>query len=113
MKGWQPIETAPRDQPILVWYDHDADPYGDPQQPGKITAYAAHAEGGDFLSGKGISIAHWSDGWWEHEGWDALQPEYWLPGVWFAWLDGDCMDQVVNPIFWMPLPEPPHAGEGG
>lgn len=107
MADWRPIETAPKDVPILVYYDHEADPYRDPENPDKLTTYAAHAEGGDFLDGKGIAIARWSEGWWESEGWESTTSDYWMPAVWSAWFDGDFADHVVNPLFWRPLPEPP------
>jgi hypothetical protein len=106
-QGWQPIATAPKDVPVLVYYDHDADPYRDPANPERLTAYAVHAEGGDFLAGKGVAIAHWSEGWVESNGWDS----YWMPSVWFAWLNDDYADHVVNPLFWMPLPPAPEEGE--
>jgi len=101
---WQSIETAPKDRPILVWFDHDADPYSDPEESDKLTAYACHAEGGDFLSGAGIAIAHWSDGW--HETVDEYGSGYWMPAVWLAWFNGDFADHVLNPIHWMPHPPP-------
>lgn len=36
--GWRPIESAPKDQPVLVWFDHDADPYRDPANPDLLPA---------------------------------------------------------------------------
>lgn len=103
---WQPIESAPRDKPVLVWYDHDADPYQHPEKEGLLTDYATHAEGGDFLSGIGICIAQWNEGYHESEGWES-DISYWMPPVWLAQLDGDNTDYAVNPTHWIPLPEPP------
>lgn len=104
--GWQPISSAPKDAPILVFYDHDADPYRDPAKPDQLTDYACHAENGDFLSGKGIAVAHWCEGYHESEGWES-GIEYWMPAVWCAWFNGDFADHVVNPTHWQPLPAPP------
>lgn len=105
MTDWQPIETAPKDKPILVWFDHDADPYQADDE--KLTDYACHAEGGDFLSGNGIAIARWCEGWHEDDGWESANPPYWMPAMWCAWFNGDYADQVVNALFWVPLPPPP------
>lgn len=106
--GWQPIATAPRDkkQPVLVWFDHDADPYYHPADQHRLTDYASIAEDGDFLSGKGIALAVWRDGYNENEGWES-GISYWVPGGWFAWLDGDAADQCANATHWQPLPPPP------
>lgn len=102
---WQPIESAPRDEqsPILVCYDHDADPYQDPEDSKRLTDYAAIAEGGDFLAGKGVTIAVWREGYHDSDGWESAQ-SYWVPGGWFAYLNGDATDYVVNAIRWMPVP---------
>lgn len=108
--GWQDISTAKKDEnvPILIYFDHAADPYDDPARGGRLTDYAAIAEGGDYLSGKGISIAVWRDGYHANDGWEAAN-DYWIPGGWFAWLNGDAADHVANALFWQPLPEPPHV----
>lgn len=103
---WQPIETAPHDRPILVWYDHDADLYHHPEKKDHLTDYAIHAESGDFLSGSGICVACWNDGYHEQEDWEA-GVSYWMPPVWLAQLDGDNTDYACNPTHWQPLPEPP------
>ena len=105
---WQPIETAAKDEatPILAWFDHDADPYQDPTDPIRLTDYAAVAEGGDFLTGKGWAIVVWRDGYHDSDGWES-DNSYWVPGGWFAYLNGDATDYIANALLWQPLPEPP------
>jgi hypothetical protein len=93
-----PANPAPRDRPILVFYDHDADPYRDPADPDRLTDYAALAEDGDFLTGRGWVVAKWDNGY--THGWDEI-----VPGGWYPWIDGDYADQVCNPVAWLPLPE--------
>ena len=92
--------------PILVAFDHDADPYQDPNDPGRLTDYAAVAEGGDFLSGKGVAMVVWRDGYHDSDGWE-YDNSYWVPGGWFAYLNGDATDYIANATHWMPLPPPP------
>lgn len=105
---WLPMSMAPRPDknapPILVKFDHDADPYQDPADPTRLTPYAANAEGGDHLPGKGVCIAVWSPDREESEGWES-GIVYTVPGWWFEFADGDCTERAVNPIGWLPLPE--------
>jgi len=101
---WQPIETAPKDRDILVWYDHDADPYHHPDNPNLLTDYAAWADSGDFLAGRGVAIARWQDAEWESV--DEYGNGYWLPSAWFAF-ESDDYERVCNATHWMPLPESP------
>jgi hypothetical protein len=91
-----------RDRDILVWYDHDADPYFESDD--KLTDYAAWAEMGDFLDGKGYAIARWFDKQWEST--DEYGSGYWLPPAWFA-KENDDYERVCNPTHWMLLPNPP------
>lgn len=107
MSEWQDISTAPKDAPVLVWFDHDADPYQDPANPNKLTNYSCHAEGRDFLEGKGVVVAVLRDGWHEDDGWESTIPTYWMPDAWWIWLNGDSGDHVVNATHWQPLPTPP------
>lgn len=101
---WQGIESAPKDCNILVWFDHEADPYQEPQEPHKLTPYAAWAEGGEYLGGKGHCIAKWHPQHFETE--DEYGNGYWMPAAWFAYQNGD-WEVVCNPTHWMPLPTPP------
>lgn len=102
--SWLPMNTAPKGEDVLVWYEHAADPYQDPHNPGKLTSYAAWAENGDFLDGGGITIAKWHPPHFESE--DDYGNGYWLPEAWFALENGD-YERVCNPTHWQPLPAPP------
>ena len=101
---WQPIETAPKDQDILVWYDHGADRYIEDEATGRLTDYGAWAEGGDFMDKKGICIAKWFEPHWEAE--DEYGNGYWLPAMWFC-KENDDYPRVCNATHWMPLPGAP------
>ena len=79
----------------------------------RLTAYAANAEGGDFLSGSGVAIAKWADGFHEDDGPESFSGGYWVPGCWMAWFDGDYADHACNATHWMPLPEPPEQNKAG
>lgn len=101
---WLPIETAPKNQLILVYYDHGSDPYQDPNDPARLTDYAAWAESGDFMDGKGFCLAKWFPPHWESV--DEYGGGYMLPAWWFA-AENDDFERPVNPTHWMPLPTPP------
>lgn len=102
--GWRAMDSAPKDgTDILVYYDHDADPYQDPHNPARLTDYAAWAEGGDFMGGKGWCIAAWQGRHWEST--DEYGDGYWMPAYWFA-RQNDDYEAVVNPIAWSPLTVP-------
>ena len=103
------MDKAPKDGThILVWYNHDADPYQSLENPNKLTDYAAWAESGDFMDGTGICIAAWQPRYFDTT--DEYGSGYWLPAYWFAYQNGD-YECAVHPIAWMPLPAPPKMEE--
>lgn len=101
---WQPIETAPKDQDILVWYDHDKDPYQNPEDLDFLTDYATWAESGGFMEGKGLAISKWFPQSWESL--DEYGGGYYMPSAWFV-SENDDYERVCNPTHWMPLPVAP------
>jgi hypothetical protein len=101
--AWHPIETAPHDHPVLVWYDQAADPY---DLRAGLTPYAVHAESGLFLKGSGRTIAQWHDAYEESNGWESGQ-SWTMPGAWFEQSNGDNSEYVCNALYWMEIPEGP------
>ncbi len=102
---WQTMESAPRDELILVWYDHDADPYFRADAQTHPTDYAVWAEcTGDFLKGSGVAFAKWQNP--VFEATDDYGGGVWLPAWWCAYENGD-YERAVNPTYWHPLPTPP------
>lgn len=106
---WQPIANAPKDRPVLVYYDHSADPYHDPENPNRITDYAANADGVGFVPGHGQIVAMWCDGYHEDDGYESFSGSYWVPGGWFPCINGEPQDDVCNALFWRELDANPQA----
>jgi len=100
--GMQPIKTAPKYRPILAWCDHEIDPYVADEQTGRLTLYAAHAEGLSHAP-TGFHIIEWggsyNDGTWEYPS------QSYLSDWWFV-KESD-FEKAANPIYWMDLPVVP------
>ena len=103
MTGWQPIETAPRDgAPILAWCNHEADPYVEDAEAGRLTTYGAHCEGLTWAS-DGYNVVEWGGETSEYGDYNELL--YSIPDWWFV--VGSEFEVAANPIYWAPLPAPP------
>lgn len=100
--AWQPIETAPKDAPVLAWCDHEADPYSLDVDGGSLTLYAAHAEGMGHAE-TGWHIIEWGGSFSDSED----DGGAWLPDWWFV--VGSEFEIAANPTHWMPLPPPPEG----
>jgi hypothetical protein len=101
MSNWQPIETAPKDGTvILAWCNHEADPYVECKETGRLTLYAAHAEGLSHAE-TGYQLIQWGGGWSDsYEDGGGRLPDWWF-------VAGSEFEIAANPLHWMPLPEPP------
>lgn len=93
------IEHAPKDRPILAYCDHDADPYVEDEDTGKLTLYAAHAEGVGHAP-NGFHVVRWGGGW-DYRSYEEPEAGY-LPDWWFEDVD---FELPANPVRWWPLPE--------
>jgi hypothetical protein len=99
-RSWIPtlksMDIAPKDRPILVLHDHEADPYQDGKS---LTLYAAHYEGLSHAPGRCYLIAVWGGSF------DDSTYEYpnqaSLPDWWFQ--DGSEFEIAVNPVGWVDL----------
>jgi hypothetical protein len=107
--GWfridDPENPPPMGVDVLVWYNHDADPYQDPNDTNLLTDYAVWTEGGDFMDGCGICIAMKCPQHWERV--DEYGAGYWMPSAWFS-KENDDYERVCNPTHWQALPEAPN-----
>lgn len=95
---WFPMETAPKDRPIVGWCVHDADPYY--IDSSRLTLYGGHAEGLSNVQ-DGPHILEWGGSF------DDSSYEYggaWMPDWWF--LSGSDFEVAANPVCWTYLTEP-------
>ena len=92
------INLAPKDRPILVKFDHDADPYVDPYDGKKLTVYSAFCEGGSFHKGKGYCVAAYGGGIDQDESGEGWGPWTYIPDWWFDANSG--FEIAVNPVAW-------------
>lgn len=104
MAPWQPIETAPKDRPILAWCDHEADPFAADEKTGRLTLYAAHAEGMSHAP-TGWHIIEWGGAWCDTGEYGAVEAE--MPDWWFV--VGSEFEVAANPTSWTELPPKPGA----
>ena len=104
MSKWQPIETAPKDKPILAWCNHAADPYVEDAEAGRLTTYGAHCEGLSCAS-DGYNVVEWGGETSEYG--DYGERLYSIPDWWFV--VGSNFEVVANPTHWQPLDPPPEA----
>lgn len=97
---WQPIDTAPKDKPILGWCVHKADPYYE-EGGDRLTIYGAHAEGLGAVP-DGPHVLEW--------GGEYSEDDWTIPNWWFRY--GSDFLEVANPTHWMPMPDPPESENG-
>jgi len=102
--GWQTMESAPKDRPILGWCVHDADPYFIEPEDGsgrsRLTLYGGHTEGLSHVS-DGPHVIEWGGAW------DDRNHEYdggWMPDWWFR-SDSE-FEVTANPVLWMDIHPP-------
>lgn len=98
-----PMDTAPKDRPILAWCDHEADPQVLKEFPDgrrHLTLYAAHSEGMGYVP-TGWAIVEWggafNDSNYEYPN-GANLPDWWFQA-------GTDFEIAANPVEWWPLPE--------
>ncbi len=100
---WQPMTTAPKDRPIVVWCVDDCkDPgccHHNEATPDGMCLYHAHAEGLAHVL-DGLNVVVWGGAWedsWEDGGSS-------MPDWWFA-KDSD-FECPANPVCWWPTTDP-------
>ncbi len=104
VRGWQPIETAPKDGTLILgWCVHDADEYWIEERK-RMTVYGAHSEGLSHVE-DGPHVLEWG-GALDDRTWEDNSGGY-MPDWWFRY--GSEFEETANPTHWMPLPEAPNV----
>lgn len=94
---WQPMETAPKDRPIVAMCKEECS--GELcGKDGRLCLYHAHSEGMSCV-GTGYAIVEWG-GEWDDRTYDNPNAGY-LPDWWFR--VGSDFEEAANPICWKPL----------
>jgi hypothetical protein len=97
------MQTAPKDRPILVWHDHDSDPYYG-EDESHLTVYGAHCEGMTTRPGKGYCVAVYGGGVDQDESGEGWGPWTYIPDWWFdAYSE---FEIPLAPLGWAELTEP-------
>jgi hypothetical protein len=101
------MSEARRDRPILVWHDHDSDPYYEslgPLEEGRLTVYGAHCEGLGYRRDKGYFVAVWGGGVDDDESGAGWGPWTHIPDWWFE--DHSEFERPLAPVGFVDLTDP-------
>ena len=105
MMEWQPIETAPLDESILVWFSHERDHTVGMAERSERSAYAENAYMGNFAVGEGIAVAKYVEHYdFEEVAFDGGVDTITVPGCWVVVVGIESTEIACNALFWMPLP---------
>lgn len=96
----KPVDAdTPKDKPILAWCDHEADTYVEDEVKGRLTIYAAHADGLSHAP-TGFHIVVWG-GAIDDRSYNEPGGAY-IPDWWFVARSE--FEVAANPVRWWPLP---------
>lgn len=97
-EGWNPMDEAPKDRPILILHNAESDPY-QLEDGEELTPYGCYAEIWSQPE-DGPYVAVWQDS--EHE-WDEISGRMLdYPGWWFV--RDKALETPVAPVGWLPIP---------
>lgn len=99
------MATAPLDRPVLVYFDHDADPGCEDVECRRLTTYAAHCEGLSHRVGKGICVAEFGGAYHEDLSGEGWGPYASVPAWWFV--EGSDFEVALFPLAWQEVPSAP------
>lgn len=95
----RPINEAPKDQPILAWCDHEADPYVEDKATGRLTLYGAASEVNGHAP-TGWHIIEWGGAWTDTSEYGVVEAE--MPDWWYV--VGSEFEVAANPICFYEMP---------
>lgn len=94
--GWQTMDTAPKNQPVLAWCIDDCGE--ELSKDGCLSLYRAHADGSSCVE-DGPHVVEWGGGYvddcFDSPG-GIVMPDWWFQS-------GSCFEIAANPIVWYPV----------
>lgn len=102
MTDWKTIDSAPRDKPIVVWYNHYADTTYC-LDSSLWSDYACHAHLGNVLEGSGFAVVQYF-----REYLDEFDEDNLVPGAWVVIVGDNPTDPeyVCNATHWLDVSSP-------